>query len=126
MYNSNPRHRAIVITEGSTVVFRYDNNNENTQNIETDIVRALIKLKADGRIDIDKFVMILKASEKKFGLADVMELVLDYASGEGKYKNIHGEKPSKVKDTSFSKEQLKAMINTKPVSTNEDISKLVN
>ena len=89
MYETNPNHRAIVITEGGATIFRHDNNSNKTQNLETDLVQALIRLKQDKRIDIDRFMLILKANENKFGFEDALDILLDYASGDGKFKNIH-------------------------------------
>ena len=92
MYFNNPHHRCIVISEGGAEIFRHDNNAGQTKNLETDIVIALVKLKEDKRIDIDRFMMILRAYEHKLDLSDALDMMIDYALKTDKYKNILGLK----------------------------------
>lgn len=78
-------HRAIVITEGGTQIFRHDNPQSTT--LEAELVNAISRLSDDKRLNVKKFYTLLRASLNKFSIIDVIDILREPES----YRDLLGE-----------------------------------
>ena len=82
MNNEKTRqHRAIVITEAGTPIFRHDN--ERSTSLEVDILFAIRRLAKDKRLNLKRFALLIKSETDSISMSDAIDIMLHPGDYEG-------------------------------------------